>query len=149
MLTPEEIFLRDLKAFLHTEYELNDVVVNKIKYLLDAFKGSVKKDIQIIERNFCVYRINASTQISPETKRKLLGYNDLQKEFDEFCKKRNIKYVNEKKQGRSTKETTKLRADFCNYVAENYLVSKSELAVFFNLNHATIHYYFNPKCKKK
>jgi hypothetical protein len=148
METPEEIFLRDLEAYLFSEMDFNDTIRKKILNLLMSYKIK-SAQIKIVTNNFFVYKNGATVQVEPETKKKLLQLNELQTEFERFCESKNVRYVKNKKQGRSTKETTKIRVDFCNYVAENFLVSKSELANFFGLNHATIHYYFNPKYRQK
>lgn len=149
MLTPEEIFIRDLEDFLYSEFELDDKTKGKIKKLLEVYKNTVNVKIKVVNRNFYVYKTVTGYNSYPKTDKQILDLNGLQKEFEDFCKARNFKYQNQKKPGRSTKEITQLRIDFCYFVSENYVVSKSELATLFNLNHATIHYYFNPKYKKK
>lgn len=149
MLTPEEIFIRDLEDYLYSEYEFNDKTRAKICRLLLEYKETVSVKIKIVNKNFYVYKTNNGLSSYPKTDKHILDLNGLQNEFNLFCKQKDIVYLNKKKRGRSTKEITQLRIDFCNYVSENFVVSKSDLANFFGLNHATIHYYFNPKYKEK
>lgn len=150
MITPEEIFFKDLQAYFYSEYEFSDSDKKKILKLLLDYKGKINTEIKIVNKTFVVYK-NQSGGYStyPKTEKKLLSFTELQAEFDKYCYERSIKFINIKKNGRSAKNITKVRAEFCNYAAENFLVSKTELANFFGLNHATIHYYFNPKCKQK
>lgn len=149
MYTPEEIFIKDLEDYFFSGTKLREIDIKKIKILLFNYKQKSNVEVKIVTKNFVVYKNANSYQVAPESNKKLLPINGLKEEFEVFCNDRNVKYSNVKKNGRSTKEIAKIRSEFCNYVAENFLVSKSELATFFGLNHATIHYYFNEKAKEK
>lgn len=149
MITPEEIFIKDLEAFFINEIEFNDVIRKRIVFLLGEYKSKINIEIKIINKNFTVYKSLAGNIIKPNTDKKILSKELIGVEFMNYCDERGIEFKNVKKQGRSTKAITKIRVDFCNYAAENFLVNKTELANFFGLNHATIHYYFNPNSKKK
>ena len=147
MQTPEEIFLRDLEAFFYNNVEFNDLIRRRIASLLMEYKKSINVETRYVTKSFVIYKTTAGTQVMPNSNKKLLDIPGMQVEFDRFCKENSIIFESIKRRGRSTKAITKVRTDFCNYVAVNFLVSKSELAAFFGLNHATIHYYFNPKNK--
>lgn len=150
MLTKEEIFIKDLSAFLVNEIDFNDVIVNKLKSLLKKYKESVS-DKEYITHNFFVYKTSFGTEVSPYSDKKIMDKYTIEGEFNKYCDDRGIDSQiirRPEKCGRSKKEITNVRIDFCNYAAQNFIVNKSELAAFFNLNHATIHYYFNPNSKK-
>lgn len=150
MLTPEEIFIRDLSAFLIDEIEMNDVIQKKLNSLLKKYKESVAEK-QIIENNFYVCKTSFGIEINPYSDKKIMDKYTIDGEFNKYCDERGINAELIKrpdKCGRSKKEFTNARIDFCNYAAQNFIVNKSELASFFNLNHATIHYYFNQNKKK-
>ena len=149
MISPEEIFIRDLEAYFAFDIEFNDVIRKKIMYLLSEYRSKINIEIKIVNKNFIVYKSLAGNVVKPNTDKKILSKELIGNEFLNYCNDNGIKFDNIKKQGRSTKAITKIRVDFCNYAAENFLVSKTELANFFGLNHATIHYYFNPNSKKK
>ena len=150
MITPEQLFIKELEAYLILDMEFTENIRRKISKLLEEYKSSFEVETKIVNHNFFVYRNQANiSHVTPKTEKIILEYKSLEEEFNRFCEERNIMFTATKKKGRSTKEITKIRAEFCNYAAENFLVSKSELANFFKLNHATIHYYFNPKYKKK
>lgn len=150
MLTQEEIFIRDLSAFLVNEIEFNDVIVKKINSLLKNYKENVSQK-EFIHHNFFVYKTSFGTEVSPYSDKKIMDKYTIDGEFNKYCDERGIDanlIKRPDKCGRSKKEITNVRIDFCNYAAQNFIVNKSELAHFFNLNHATIHYYFNPNNKK-
>lgn len=145
MLSSEDIFIKDLEDFLVFDLKFNDKIKNKIRKLLSEYSNKVSVQEKIVTQNFFVYKSNFGLKSSPHSTKKILVLDDIKPEFEKYCQENNIKYQTRKKKGRSEKAVTKIRAEFCNYIAENYLVSKSDLAIFFGLNHATIHYYFNPK----
>ena len=146
MKSPEEKFIKSLKDYFYFYDEIfNDVNERKILSFLENYKSEIKENKQIVEKSYIVYRTAAQSviEIVPKPNKSVLHPDEMEDEFRRFCESKGIVYKSVKKNGRGTKEIKKIRTDFCNYVAENYLVSKSELAQFFNLNHASIHYYFN------
>tara|TARA_R110000868_G_scaffold256993_1_gene514071 strand:+ start:523 stop:969 length:447 start_codon:yes stop_codon:yes gene_type:complete len=148
MILPEEVFLKELEAYFIFDLEFNDSAKRKVLFLLEEYKKSINVEIKVVTKNFIIYKTIAGNLVKPHTNKKILSYSDLEDEFNKFCKNEGVTLNHLiKKQGRSTRAITKIKVDFCNYIAENFLVSKAELAAFFGLNHATIHYYFKEEKK--
>lgn len=149
-MTPEDIFIKDLKDYLCDWEVMDDKTCKRVRFLLNKYKQHfppTKLIEKTVEKEVIVYRnqIKYINKNDIETSQEYCSIQTLIKEAKAFCDENKIDYYKFKKsnQRKAPTQIVLLRKKFCNQLRVKYIISVLTLARFFNIDHSTICYYLN------
>jgi len=145
----EQAFIRKIEQYFNIQ--CNDFDKRRIGMFLMDFLDDNKEYLKSPEpeeeeKDEIFEAIIPETENPEAIVKQLLMPNDLDRDFQEFCKQINADYnsimKNKRKHGAMV---TRVRSAFSRKMMNKYIMKTNDLADFFDVHYSTIHYYLYNK----